>query len=137
MRSEDYSGSDLREVVRVALLQRTKRDLKAASREQQVAKAVYDRQVLEWQAKQDSSRNGTSNGGSAAEKDSGAPTMKTVLPRRTAVQLEDFDYALTKALPEPRFRELTAMFRGRQPRMLRALMAGLRRLGWTRSKTEP
>jgi SpoVK/Ycf46/Vps4 family AAA+-type ATPase len=102
MRSEDYSGSDLREVVRVALLQRTKRDLKAASREQQVAKAVYDRQVLEWQAKQDSSSNGTSSGGSggsAAEKDSGAPTMKTVLPRRTAVQLEDFDYALTKALP--------------------------------------
>ena len=40
--------------------------------------------------------------------------------------------ALTKALPEPRFRELTAMFRGRVPRMLRALMSGLRRLGWKR-----
>ena len=45
--------------------------------------------------------------------------------------------ALTKALPEPRFRELTAMFRGRQPRMLRALMAGLRRLGWSRSMAVP
>ena len=45
--------------------------------------------------------------------------------------------ALTKALPEPRFRELTAMFRGRQPRMLRALMAGLRRLGWKRSEAAP
>ena len=43
-------------------------------------------------------------------------------------------HALTKALPEPRFRELTALFRGRKPRMLRALMAGLRRLGWVRSE---
>ena len=42
--------------------------------------------------------------------------------------------ALTKALPEPRFRELTALFRGRKPRMLRALMAGLRKLGWVRSE---
>ena len=42
--------------------------------------------------------------------------------------------ALTKALPEPRFRELTALFRGRKPRLLRALMAGLRRLGWVRSE---
>jgi len=98
LRTEAYSGSDLREVVRVALLQRTKRNLKAASREQQVAKAVYDRQMLAWQAKQHPSSSAASSE-KQKEGGGGAPVMKTVLPVRTTVRLEDFDFALTKALP--------------------------------------
>ena len=35
--------------------------------------------------------------------------------------------ALTKALPTARFQELTARFRGKANKMVRALMAGLRR----------
>jgi ATPase family AAA domain-containing protein 1 len=89
LRTEDYSGSDLREVVRVALLQRTKRSLSEASREQQVAKAKYESNVDKWKAL-----------GKPAAKDgtSGEPVMKSILPKKKKVMLQDFNYSLTKAL---------------------------------------
>eukprot|EP00605_Chrysophyceae_sp_TOSAG23-4_P000931 GSChrysophyteH1.ASY1.ANO1.1031.1 assembled CDS len=69
MRTEGYSGSDLREVVRVALLQRSKRALEESSRERKIARAVYEAEVQEWEAV-------------------GKPALVAA----------DFDYALTKAL---------------------------------------
>ena len=89
MRTEGYSGSDLREVVRVALLQRSKRALEESSRERKIARAVYEAEVQEWEAV-GKPVNGT--------RGNGVPRLKEIIPKKKALVAADFDYALTKAL---------------------------------------
>jgi len=90
LRTEAYSGSDLKELVRVALLQRTKRMLEAGKREQEAAAKRYEREVAAWQAAQ-----GEEPRGARAVK----PVLQQVLPTAIPVGAADFEIAFAKALP--------------------------------------
>jgi SpoVK/Ycf46/Vps4 family AAA+-type ATPase len=83
LRTEDYSGSDLREVVRVALLQRTKRMLEANKKKQEAALVAYQKALERWTLK----------------KLGPEPTLKQVFPDILTVDAVDFEIALEKARP--------------------------------------
>ena len=88
LRTDQYSGSDLREVVRVALSQRTKRTLKAALKVQQVKQQTYEEAMQRYESLDANTK-----------KDVTVPIKpESVAPKRTALTGQDFNVALTKAL---------------------------------------
>lgn len=89
LRTESYSGSDLKELVRVALLQRTKRMLEAGKRKQEVAVKQYEREMAAWQALQ----------GHTSKPKEPKPVAKHLLPDSVPVSTADFEVAFVKALP--------------------------------------
>jgi ATPase family AAA domain-containing protein 1 len=88
MRTEDYSGSDLREVVRVALSQRTKRSLTTALKLQQVKQQTYEQAMQRYESlKKKDKQNAI------------LPSKpEAIVPKKAKLTIEDFAFALTKAL---------------------------------------
>ncbi len=89
-RTEAYSGSDLKELVRVALLQRTKRMLEAGRRKHAAIMRAYESDMMAWQLK----LWPTPQAKAAAQ-----PKLKPILPDELPISAADFEFAFTKALP--------------------------------------
>ena len=86
-RTEDFSGSDLKELMRVALLTRTKRAIKVAEGERRQAEADY---------KNDEETRNNSN---LESNSSGATMMRSVVPVKVSITAADFEVALSKTKP--------------------------------------
>ena len=100
MRTEEFSGSDLKEVVRVALMTRAKRAIKIADAERQKLMREYKKEM--------EARDGIKKAAQLSEADTAhlvgssvmpPPPMKTVVPQKLPIEASDFEAALSKTKP--------------------------------------
>ena len=101
LRTEHFSGSDLKELVRVTMLSRTKRSIKEANQERLEVQRQYDKEIAERDAKAHSLS--LSEGGDSSRLVGSSvmppPPMKTVHPRKMSITAADFEVALAKTKP--------------------------------------
>ena len=95
LRTENFSGSDLKELVRVTMLSRTKRSIKAADLERLEAQKQYDKEMSERDAK--AKALSLSEGADAAALVGSSvmppPPMKSIHPTKVPINLADFEVA--------------------------------------------